>query len=220
MNPTVAAHRHRVLAHVVAGDPDGAGARREQRGEHAQRRRLAGPVGAEDAEKPPRSRQKESPFSTSRRPNVLRRPSTSISSGRPPPSSPTGLQARRRPLGAAAAAFAAALLPAARRGHSDTTAPTQSRIEPIHTQRMSGKIDHAQGDRLGGRVERLVGDDEQVLERPPEDHRAHGGAAQLGRRRCAARACRAGRRPWRRRMCATLRTEPCGAGALRPSTCR
>src|SRR5665647_3313730 len=49
--PDGAAHGHRVVAHVVAGDPDRAGAGREQRGEHAQHGRLAGAVGAEDAEK-------------------------------------------------------------------------------------------------------------------------------------------------------------------------
>ena len=40
---------------------------------------LPAPLGPKMLRKPPRSRLKESPFSTSRRPNVLRRPSTSIS---------------------------------------------------------------------------------------------------------------------------------------------
>src|SRR5665647_15874 len=42
---------------------------------------LPAPLGPKMLRKPPRSRLKEMPFSTSRRPNVLRRPSTSISRG-------------------------------------------------------------------------------------------------------------------------------------------
>ena len=164
---------------------------------------LPAPLGPKMLRKPPRSRPKERPFSTSRRPNVLRRPSTSISSGTAASVRPTR---RPRPSSASASAATASRASCSWRrplGHSETAAPTQSRIEPIHTKRMSGKTTMRRAMVLRGAVERRVGDHEQVLLPAAEDDGAHGRAGhgidvgvRLERRRPACRRASRRRSRW------------------------
>ncbi len=143
---------------------------------------LPAPLGPKMLRNPPRGTPNERPLSTSRRPKVLRSPSTSISRGAAPScrscSSDIAASVRRwrrppRPVSTARASCSCLW----RLGHRETTAPTQRRIEPIHTQRMSGKITMRRAMVVGRAVERLVGHHEEVLERPAQDHGADGRAA-------------------------------------------
>src|SRR5665647_1857007 len=148
---------------------------------------LPAPLGPKMLRKPPRSRLKEMPFSTSRRPNVLRRPSTSISRGAALSCRSGESDMGHPPLGrgavrAGGVAYGGVrfrdprllLLPAPARPQRDHSAGAeQDRADPHPADEWE---DHrAQGDGLGRAVERLVQDHEEVLERPPEDHRANGG---------------------------------------------
>ncbi len=143
-----AAHRHGVLAHVVAGHLDAAGARREQRGQHAQRGRLAGAVGAEDAQEAAALEAEGEALqhlaAAERLAQALdldleRRASAAgplVRPAAPARGAPSGRRVVRRPPTRRAP-------PAPGGGPWATARPPRrrtSRIEPSHTKRISGKM--------------------------------------------------------------------------------
>ena len=175
------AHRHGVLAHVVAGHLDLAAAGGEQRGEHAQGGRLAGAVGAEDAQEPAARHPERDALEHLTAAERLAQALDLDLEGSPAVLPVLVVRHRRAHLGgrvrldALGDARLLLLLPALGPEGDDGADDEQDRADPDPADERED--DQAQGDRLGGAVERLVGDDEEVLERAPHDHRAHGGAA-------------------------------------------
>ena len=190
--------------------------------------RLAGAVGAEQGEEAAARTLNDTSCSTSRRPKRLAEPDALIAAAgrlrRPAaPAAAPSVRRRRRLAGAlrhgvlagstAASARSSAGSLATCRALPAATAPRRRRpraaMTPTQTRRTSGKTSMLQAQVRARRVERVLGDHEEVLAGCPGSRRA-GRRRRRRRRRCAARAAPTTRPPRVTAKWAKVRCESCG----------